>query len=83
MVKRIDNAVYLAAVEARDQRNGGTRQARLSLGLKEQGVSWALDRHNRALVTQAMQARVEAAARDVMDGRVQVERERAGGGCGV
>lgn len=83
MVKRVDTAVYLAALEARDQRNGGTRQARLSLGLKEQGVTWALDRHNRALVTPALQARIEAAARDVIEGRVQVERERAAGGCGV
>ena len=83
MVKRVDTAVYLAALEARDQRNGGSRQARLSLGLKEQGVSWALDRHNRALVTPALQARIEAAARDVIEGRVQVERERTAGGCGV
>jgi basic membrane protein A len=83
MVKRVDTAVYLAALEARDQRNRGTRQARLSLGLKEQGVSWALDRHNRALVTPAVQARIEAAARDVIEGRVQVERERAAGSCGV
>ena len=82
MVKRVDNAVYLAAIEARDQRNG-VRQPRLSLGLKEQGVSWALDRHNRALVTPALQARIEAAARDVIEGRVQVERERPTGGCGV
>jgi basic membrane protein A len=81
MVKRVDTAVYLAAIEARDQRNG-TRQARVSLGLKEQGVSWALDRHNRALVTPAMQARIEAAARDVVSGAVQVDAERPGGGCG-
>jgi basic membrane protein A len=83
MIKRIDTAVYLAAVEGRDRRNGGARPARLSLGLKEQGVSWALDRHNRALVTPAMQTRIEAAARDVIEGRVQVERERPAGGCGV
>lgn len=47
MITRIDTAVYLAAIEGPDRRNGGTRPARLSLGLKEQGVGWALDRHNR------------------------------------
>jgi basic membrane protein A len=80
MIKRIDTAVYLAAVEGR--RNGGTRPARLLLGLKEQGVGWALDRHNRALVTPAMQARIEAATRDVINGVVQVEAERPSGSCG-
>jgi basic membrane protein A len=86
MVKRVDIAVYLAAVEGRDRRDphkGGARPARLSLGLKEQGVSWALDRHNRALVTPAMQTRIEAAARDVISGAVQVDAERPGGGCGL
>jgi basic membrane protein A len=82
VTKRIDTAVYLAAVEGRDRRNGGTRPARLSLGLKEQGVGWALDRHNRSLITPAMQARVEAAVRDVATGAVQVEADRPGGGCG-
>ena len=82
MVKRVDTAVYLAAVEGRDRRNGGTRTARLSLGLKDQGVSWALDRHNRALVTPAMQARMEAAQRDVISGALKVEGARPGGGCG-
>ncbi len=82
VTKRIDTAVYLAAVEGRDRRNGSTRPPRLLLGLKEQGVGWALDRHNRSLVTPAMQARVEAAVRDVASGAVQVEQDRKGA-CGV
>ena len=82
VIKRIDTAVYLAAIEGRDRRNGGTRPARLLLGLKEQGVGWALDRHNRSLITPAMQARVDAAARDVASGSVQVDGDRPGGGCG-
>ncbi len=82
VIKRIDTAVYLAAIEGRDRRNGGTRPARLLLGLKEQGVGWALDRHNRSLITPAMQARVDAAAPDVASGAVQVDGDRPGGGCG-
>ncbi len=79
MIKRIDTAVYLAAVEGRER---GARRPLVRLGLKEQGVGWSLDRHNRALITPAMQARVEAAARDVASGAIKVEHDRKGG-CGI
>lgn len=70
MIKRIDVAVYLAAqgVDKRTWAGGGV----LNLGLKEQAVGWALDRHNRALVTQDMQRQVENAQAEIVSGAIKV-----------
>lgn len=70
MLKRIDIAVYLAAqgVDKSTWTGGGV----LNLGLKEQAVGWALDRHNRGLVTQDMQRQVETAQAEIVSGAVKV-----------
>jgi basic membrane protein A len=79
MIKRIDTAVYLTAKSLRDgsYTGGGV----LTLGLKEQGVGWALDRHNRSLVTPDMQKKVEAAEADIIAGKLKVQEYVSGAGC--
>ncbi len=52
MTKRVDVAVHGAVTGWK----GGVSE----LGLKEAGVDWALDEHNKALVTDEMKAKIEA-----------------------
>jgi basic membrane protein A and related proteins len=70
MVKRVDVAVYHSLMAAHD---GSWKTGTLSLGLKEDGLDWALDDNNRALVTPAMQARVEQAKADILSGKLVVQ----------
>jgi len=42
------------------------------LGLAEDGVGWALDDNNKPLVTADMQAKVEAAKKDIVGGTIKV-----------
>ncbi len=81
MLKRIDVAVYLASRGPRDGNwSGGSI---LRLGLKEQGVGWALDKFNRPLVSAEMQQKVEAAQAEIVSGTLQVPDYRPDGGCKV
>ena len=69
MVKRVDVAVYEAFRSARDGSWKGGVQV---LGLAEDGVGWALDEHNRSLVSAEMEAAIEQARRDIVAGRIVV-----------
>ncbi|HUJ44773.1 MAG TPA: BMP family ABC transporter substrate-binding protein [Opitutaceae bacterium] len=73
-VKRVDVAVYRAF---RDARNGTWKAGPLLLGLAENGVDWALDEHNRALVTPEMERRVNQARADIISGKVKVPEYKA------
>ena len=42
------------------------------LGLKEGGIDWALDEHNRDLITPAMKAAVDKAKADIIAGKIMV-----------
>ena len=69
MIKRVDVAVYNAMAEAR----AGTWKASVtSLGLKEEGVGYAIDTNNRALVTADMERRINEARDAIIAGRIQV-----------
>jgi basic membrane protein A len=69
MLKRVDLATYNAFKTAQD----GTWKAGLQvLGLAEDGVGWALDDNNKPLVTADMQAKVEAAKKDIVGGTIKV-----------
>jgi basic membrane protein A len=70
MVKGVDVSVYNCFKDARD---GTWTAGHRVLGLKEDGVAWALDEHNRALVTPAMQAAVEAARTQILAGTLAVK----------
>jgi basic membrane protein A len=69
MIKRVDVAVYNAMSDARK----GTWKPGVSvLGLKEEGVGWAVDASNRAIVSPAMEARINEAREAIIAGRIQV-----------
>jgi basic membrane protein A len=77
MVKRVDTATRTAFAQGRDQDWGSHR----SLGLKEGGVAWADDEHNKALITPQMRTAVETAAADIKEGKIQVHDYMADGKC--
>ena len=69
MVKRVDVATY----NVFDQAKKGTFKAGVSvLGLKEDGVAWALDDNNKSLVTADMKAAADKAAADIKSGTIKV-----------
>jgi basic membrane protein A len=69
MIKRVDLAVYDAFKAARD----GTWKSGLRvLGVAEGGVGYALDEHNRALITPEMERRLEQARADIVAGKIKV-----------
>jgi basic membrane protein A and related proteins len=45
-------------------------------GLKENGVRYVYDEHNRALIPDPVRARVEQLKADIVAGRIQVPSER-------
>ena len=69
MIKRVDVAVYESFTAAQD----GTWQGGIQvLGLAEDGVGWALDEHNRSLVSAEVEAAVEQARMDIIAGTIAV-----------
>ena len=69
MVKRVGEAAYKSYESA----NNGTWTAGVSvMGLAEGGVDWALDEHNRALVTADMEAQVNALKASIIAGDIAV-----------
>ncbi len=69
MIKRVDVAVYDAFATARDGTwKGGIRV----LGLAEDGVGYSIDEHNRALISAAVEKRVEQARADIIAGKLKV-----------
>ncbi len=70
MVKRVDVAVEKAFQDGTSGENFGTGTQ--SLGLKEGGIEWALDEHNRALVTPEMEKRINKIRDDIIKGDVLV-----------
>ena len=69
MVKRVDVAVRNAFTEGG---KGPAGSGVTSLGLKEGGVDWALDKYNRALVSKAMQDHVNQIKADIISGKIAV-----------
>ena len=69
MVKRVGVAAYESYAAAQN----GTWSAGVSvMGLAEGGVDWALDEHNRALVTADMEDRVNAIKASIIAGDIAV-----------
>ncbi|MBA4323693.1 MAG: BMP family ABC transporter substrate-binding protein [Rhodobacter sp.] len=67
MLKRVDNAVYEAFKEGENLTPGIN-----VMGLANDGVGYAMDEHNAALVTPEMQAAVDAAAEKIKSGELVV-----------
>ncbi|CDZ26222.1 BMP family protein [Neorhizobium galegae] len=69
MVKRVDLAVYNAFKDTKEDKfTAGI----LSLGVKEDGVAYALDDNNKALITPEMKTAVEKAKADIIAGTIKV-----------
>ncbi|MEO8546168.1 MAG: BMP family ABC transporter substrate-binding protein, partial [Burkholderiaceae bacterium] len=64
MLKRVDVAVYNVS---KNHTPGVS-----SLGLKEDGVGYALDKYNEKLVTADMKKKVDAAKADIISGKIKV-----------
>ena len=69
MIKRVDVAVYESFQDARN----GTWQGGIQiLGLAEEGVGWAVDEHNRSLISAETEAAIEQARLDIIAGKIAV-----------
>jgi len=80
MLKRVDTATYKTFMDARD---GKWQAGILNLGLAEDGVAWALDENNRALITPEMKEAVDKAAEAIKAGTIKVHDYRADNKCPV
>jgi basic membrane protein A len=69
MLKRVDVAAYSSFKAARD---GNWKPGVSVLGLKEDGVGWALDDNNKALITPEMKAAADKARADIIAGTIKV-----------
>jgi len=78
MVKRVDVAVAEAYKSVMD---GSWHPGFKVLGLAEDGVAWALDEHNRALVTPDMEAAMKAAQQKIIAGDIKVADYMADNSC--
>ncbi len=78
MVKRVDNAVYAALKDAADDKWTSGLQ---TLGLKEDGVGYAVDDNNKDLLTPEMIEAVEAAKAQIISGELQVHNYNTDNTC--
>jgi basic membrane protein A and related proteins len=69
MLKRVDVAVYNAFKDAQE---GDLKAGVQNLGLAEEGVGYALDENNRALITPEMEAKLEEAEQQIIGGELEV-----------
>ena len=73
MVKRVDVAVYDTIKSVVD----GTFQGGVKdLGLAEEGVGYALDEYNQALIPEEVKARLEELKQAIINGEIQVPETR-------
>ena len=78
MVKRVDLAAYQTFMDAmKGEFTAGVR----SLGLAEGGVGWAVDEHNRALVSGEIEAAVDKAKQGIISGAVKVHNYQDDSNC--
>jgi basic membrane protein A and related proteins len=69
MLKRVDVAAYKVFKSAME---GTWKPGFSALGLKENGVGWALDDNNAKLVTPEMKAAIEKATAGIVSGSIEV-----------
>jgi basic membrane protein A and related proteins len=69
MIKRIDNAVYSVVKE---EVEGRFKAGVHVYGLDNDGVGYALDEYNKALIPQSVIDRVEQARQDIIAGKIKV-----------
>lgn len=79
MLKRVDVAVYNIMKSGVDGFQPGIK----ALGLAEDGVGYALDDNNKALVSADMLAKVDAAKADIISGKIAVHDYTTDNKCPV
>ena len=79
MMKRVDNAVYNTFKEGVDGFQAGFNV----LDLAADGVGYALDEHNEALMTDEMKAALEAAKAGIISGEIKVHDYMSDDSCPV
>tara|TARA_R110002096_G_scaffold2933_2_gene14936 strand:- start:31890 stop:32891 length:1002 start_codon:yes stop_codon:yes gene_type:complete len=80
MLKRVDVASYNTMM---DGMNGTFDTGVKSLGLAEDGVGWALDEYNAALITDDMKAALDAASAKIVSGEIDVLDYRTNNTCSM
>ncbi|HSG54258.1 MAG TPA: BMP family ABC transporter substrate-binding protein, partial [Paracoccaceae bacterium] len=80
MLKRVDVATYNAFKDAME---GNFTAGVQSLGLAEDGVGYAVDEHNEALLTEDMIQAVEDAKAKIVAGEIEVHDYRSDDNCPV
>ena len=73
MVKGVDNATYDVIKRVKD---GTFKGGVYSFGLKEGGVGYVYDEHNRALIPDSVRTRLEQIKGEIIAGRIRVPSER-------
>ena len=73
MVKRVDNAVFDVIQRVKENRFAG---GIYNFGLAEDGVGYIYDDNNKALIPDAVRARVEALKAEIIAGRIAVPSSR-------
>ena len=69
MLKRVDNAVYALISDVKSNKFKGGQRV---FGLKEAGVGYAMDNFNKALISSAQIAKVEAIRQQIIAGKISV-----------
>ena len=69
MLKRVDNATFKTFADAKA---GVWKPGVEVLGLKEDGVGFALDEFNKALITPAMKDKADQAEKDIVAGKIEI-----------
>ena len=69
MLKRVDVATYNTFTDAK---NGQLKSGVYILGLKENGVGYALDDNNKNLIAADLKAAADKAAQDIVGGTITV-----------
>ena len=73
MVKGVDNATYDVIKRVKD---GTFKGGIYSFGLREGGVGYVYDEHNRALIPDSVRARLEGIKQEIIEGKIKVPSER-------
>ena len=72
MVKRVDTAVFMTI---KDTMDGQWRSGVRDFGLAENGVTWVYDDRNKALIPDAIKAKVDAFEKQIVAGTLHVPTE--------
>ena len=80
MVKRVDMAVYESFMQ---MKNGTWKGGVTYKGLKEGGVDWVVDTHNRKVVSPELEKKVNEAKSSIINGKVKVHDYRTTSTCPV